>query len=416
MKTWTAVALCVGAAVSGCGNSAPPVQLNLKGQFQGAASATLAEPLLLAMGWYPSFGGTAPGAPAAAVLTQANLSFKGNFPVDFTFKLSGPPPAAALFDLSTTGGKGHLAYGVLIAFRDNNSNGAFDAMGSDGKKIDDIAGISVPDPSLPPPAHSFFVVYLDGAPAASDYYSAFPLQQGYNLLELHYDFGIEPIPLDSNVEIPITNTAAANLFACQAAFQTQSWFKRSCGIDPYAGTYQAQGSVFATPTGTQMQLFVNDADGNVANAAITLDGAPVPYDATSLSYASNSSTSMHGSHTLAFTVPGRTSETLAFTLPDPVLVQAPAAGQTLTSGAPVSISWASVAGTAYYDLYFYAADGSQDWLFHTITTATSVTTPPIAYQGAARLTVKALAALAVGSQGSFVTPISQTSLNLTFAH
>src|SRR5712692_1528289 len=239
------------AAVCACGNS-PAVQLKLKGQLQGAASATQAQPLLLAMGWYPSFAGTAPGAPAAAVLTQANLSFQGNFPVDFTFTLSGPPPAAALFDLSTTGGKGHLAYGVLIAFRDDNGNHAFDPISSDGKKIDDIVGISVPDPSLPPPMHSFFVVYLDGTLAANDYYSAFGLRQGYNLLEIHYDFGIEPIPLDTNISIPITNTAAVNLYACQAEFQTPGWFKSACGSDPYAGTWQAQGSVFATATGNQV--------------------------------------------------------------------------------------------------------------------------------------------------------------------
>ena len=71
-------------------------------------------------------------------------------------------------------------------------------------------------------------------------------------------------------------------------------------------------------------------------------------------------------------------------------------------------------GPAYYDIYFLADDGSGDWLFHTITNETSATTPPIGFVGSAHLTVKAIAPLAAGSQGSFMTPISQTSVTVTF--
>src|SRR5437660_1029683 len=85
------------------------------------------------------------------------------------------PVAAAVFDLSKTGGKGHLAYGVLIAFHDVNDNGKFDENSAGKAEADVIAGLSVPDPSRPPPERSWFVVYLDGQPAADDYYSAFPL-------------------------------------------------------------------------------------------------------------------------------------------------------------------------------------------------------------------------------------------------
>src|SRR5207249_11753786 len=96
-----------------------------EGQLLSSASAQQSDPLLLAMGWYPTFAGTAPGSPVGAVITQANIELHGSFPVDFNFTLTGTPPAAALFDLSKTGGTGHLAYGVLIAFRDVNKNGLF---------------------------------------------------------------------------------------------------------------------------------------------------------------------------------------------------------------------------------------------------------------------------------------------------
>jgi hypothetical protein len=380
-----------------------------------SASAKQSEPLLLAMGWYPTFAGTAPGSPVGAVITQANLQFQGNFPVDFTFSLSGTPPAAALFDLSKAGGTGHLAYGVLIAFRDVNKNGAFDANSAGLADGDVIAGISVPDPSRPPPEHSYFVVYLDGKPAANDYYSAFPLQQGYNLLEIHYDFGINPVPVSTSIAIPITNSAALNLYACQEAFQGIGWFKRACGIDPYGGTWQAQGSLFSTPTGTHVELFVNDADGNVANASISLDGAPFTYDGVSQSY-DFTTTQLQGTHSLSLSVPGRASETLSLTLPGAVAVSSPSPNQSFPSGSSVAISWAAAAGTAYYDVYFLADDASGNWLFHTITKEPAATTPPISYVGPAHLTVKALAPLATGSQGSFITPISQTSVKVSFTH
>jgi hypothetical protein len=411
-KSIVAACVCLVTAACGSGGSTPG-GVTLKGQLLSSPFSQQSEPLLLAMGWYPTFAGTAPGSPVGAVITQANIEFHGSLPVDFNFTLTGTPPAAALFDLSKTGGSGHLAYGVLIAFRDVNQNGAFDANSAGTAGGDVIAGLSVPDPSRPPPERSYFVVYLDGRPPANDYYSAFPLQQGYNLMEIHYDFGIDPVPLTTRITIPITNSPALNLYACQAAFQGVGWFKRARGIDPYGGTWQAQGAVFSSPTGTQASLYVNDADGNVANASISFDGAPFIYDSVGESY--NFTTApLQGTHSLSFAVPGRASETLSLTLPGAVTVSSPPSNQSFASGSTVAISWSAAAGTAYYDVYFLADDGTGNWLFHTITNETSATTPPISFVGPAHLTVKAIAPLAIGSQGSFVTPISQTSVKVTF--
>ncbi len=407
------VAACICLAMAACSSGSPPEGVKLRGQLLSSLSVKQSDPLLLAMGWYPTLAGTAPGSPVGAVITQANIQYQGNFPVDFTFTLTGAPPAAALFDLSKTGGTGHLAYGILIAFRDVNKNGAFDANSAGKAEADDIVGISMPDPSRPPPEHSYFVVYLDGKPAANDYFSAFPLQQGFNLMELHYNFGIDPVPLTTSISILITDSPALNIYACQEAFQGIGWLKRACGIDPYGGTWQAQGALFSTPTGTQAYLYVSDADGNVANASISFDGAPFTYDAVGEAYTFNT-TQLQGTHSLSFAVPGRASETLSLTVPEAVTVSSPSPDQSFASGSTVAISWSPAAGTAYYDVYFLAEDGSGNWLYHTITNATSVTTPPISFVGPAHLTVKALAPLATGSQGSFVTPISQTSVRVSF--
>ena len=105
---------------------------------------------------------------------------------------------------------------------------------------------------------------------------------------------------------------------------------------------------------------------------------------------------------------------LSFTLPEAVTVVSPSPDQSFRTGAAVPIAWAPAAGTAYYDIYFQPNDASGSWLYHTITSDSSAMTAPINYVGPAGVTVKALAPLAVGSQGSFLTPISQTTVNVTF--
>jgi hypothetical protein len=412
MKRFTVAFVLALAACGGSNGSTQTVKIS--GQLVGVSSTHEDHPLLLAMGWYPAFAGTAPGTPAAAVLSQANLSYQGNFPLDFTFSLSGPPPAAALFDLSTSGGKGHIAYGVLIAFRDLNGNGKLDSFDANGTPVDQVVGVSVPDPALPPPQHTFFVLYLDGSVAANDTWGAQPLQQGYNLMEIHYDFGIEPVPLDTPVTVPITNDAAVNLYACSSAFQ-DPLLGRTCGIDPYDGKAPLSANIFSTPTGSEAQFLVFSAGGAVANATVSLDGAPVAYDPTSESFPFNSTSQLIGSHTISLQAPGFPAETISFNMPDPVTIHSPTQGQQFTSGSPVNIAWDSVAGAAYYDIYFLDASGSGNWLYHTLSTSTSVTTPPINFTGPANLTVKALATMAVGSQGSYVEPVSQATVHLTFA-
>src|SRR5205814_734548 len=111
-KAIVAPCICLATAACSGGGSTPSGGVTLKGQLLSSASAQQSDPLLLAMGWYPTFAGTAPGSPVGAVITQANIELHGSFPVDFNFTLTGTPPAAAFFDLSKTGGTGHLAYGV----------------------------------------------------------------------------------------------------------------------------------------------------------------------------------------------------------------------------------------------------------------------------------------------------------------
>lgn len=419
MKTPRVVALLALAASCGGGSSgsSPPMRLKLQGTLDRATPGAQGTPLRLAMAWYPAFGGAGPVSPAGGVVPQPDVTFEGNFPIRFTFEAEGKPPAGALFDLASAGGTGHIGYGVLVAYQDGNGNRTFDPIPPGGAPVDHIVGISVPDPSLPPPERSFFVVYLDGKPAPDDYWSAEPLSQGYNLYRGRYNFGLERIPLESEVSIPITGSAGLDVYACPDIF-SQVFLTTSCGVDPYGGTYRAAGEVFSTPSGTSAQMYVVDGGGAVAGAAVAIDGAAMTEGPGSAfgNFTWLSPDRLTGTHTLEISVPGHATETLSFTFPDPIEVLGPAEGQAFASGARIPISWTASAGTAYYDIYFLATGDSQAWLFHDLPAATdtSVTTPPIAYTGPAHVTVKALAPLAVGSQGSFLTPIAQAGVNVTF--
>ena len=408
-------AAVLGLLVACGGGSTPAPELRLVGRLErGAAEPQTTSPLRLAMAWYPDFGGTGPAAPVRAVVVQEQVSFEGAFPVAFTFEVKGAPPPAALFDLAATGGSGRIGYGVLIAFQDGNGNRTFDPIPPGGAPIDHVMGLSVPDPSRPPPPRAWFVVYLDGHPAPNDYWAAFSLQQGYNLLQTHSNFGVERVPLETSVSIPITGGVALDLYACPDAFATLGYMQQACGIDPYGGGYQAQGAVFARPTGASLVLSVYGGAGTVADAAVAIDGVAVAYDPLGEVYQWSDAGAWSGAHQLTIDVPGHPTETLPFTLPEPFSVLSPAAGVTLRRGSPVSVSWTAAAGNDLYDLYFLADDASGAWLFHALTTETAVTTPAIAYTGNARLTVKSLGSMAVGSQGSFLTPVTQVTVPVTF--
>lgn len=414
MKPLRLVALCALAASCSGGGTTPAPQLKVQGRLVSTDPGSQGTPLRLAMAWYPDFGGTSPASPAAAIVMQEKVTYEGNFPIDFTFETSGAPPASALFDLSASGGSGHIGYGVLLAYQDGNGNRTFDPIPHGGAPIDTIVGISVQDPALPPPPRSHYVVYLDGRPGPADYWAAFPLKQGYNLIEVRNNFGVEPVSMETSISIPVTGNASLGLYGCPDIFAVQGYMQVSCGIDPYAGTYQAQGSVFSTPSGTRAYVQVYDGAGAIADAVLTVDGAAFTYDDVGQSYAWSTADRWSGLHTLTLAVPGHGTETLPFTLPDPMVILAPASGTTLKRGAPVTISWAATPGTDFYDLYVLASDASGSWLAHALTNETTITVTPAAYTGEAWFSVKALGPMATGSQGSYLTPVAQQSVPVTF--
>lgn len=388
----------------GCGPTAtPPPALSLQGQLVSGTVLTPPGAITLAVAWYPAWYGGAPAGPAKAVVTQ-HATYEGSFPLDFTFKTEGPPPAEAMVDLARKGGAGQAAFGVLIAFRDDNGNGELDIGTGDTPSPDRIVGVSMPDPSLPAPPHSWFVVYLDGTPGATDLLGGYTLEQGYNLVQIHTEYGSEAVPASTPIALRITNTNALGYFACaQATFDYAATI--ACGIDPYDGKYQLRGILFGF---APSQVRILDGHGARSDGTLTYDGAVVPYDPAPFeSYQVNS---VPGVNTIQVDVPGFPLETITATIPGPVHLTAPVPA-TLRSGSSIDLSWDADPAVELYDVIVHNDTFDEEtgygWLYHQLTTDTSVHTGAIRYTGRADVYVMALGRQAEGNNGSFLTPLNR---------
>ena len=398
------------AGLIACGVPEAEPVATIRGELSASSASSTQSAVMLAMGWYAKFGYTPAGVPKAILTGRA--TYEGDFPREFTFELRGPPPKEALADLSAEGGAGTMAFGVLIAFEDRNDNGALDEATAAAASPDRVAGVSIADPSLPPPLHHYYVAYLDGTVPPDSYHAPFRLEQGYNLIEIHSSFGVQKVPLDRAISIPLTNTDAIWIFACEDVDFTGG-YRRACGIDPIGGKYRLTGNMFVIDGDFSRQFaqfFVDTADGNISNAVITLNGAPVPFEPEGQYYYGAPKI---GVNHLEVTVPGFPTEYLEATIPAPVTLAAPLP-DTLPSGSSLPIAWNASEGTELYDLYFIARPDVQ-WLHHELTTATSTSTRRINYVGEARLSIHALGPLGVGSEGhSWVTPVGTRGQNITF--
>jgi hypothetical protein len=412
---WIFLCLACGRATNSHYQGTPVAKL--QGQLVSNTSVALDQPVLLAMAWYPTWAGTAPEFAANAIDMQSNISFQGSFPINFEFHLYDAPPANALADLAAGGGSGRITYGMLIAYEDFNGNGQLDLIQPGGSHVDNIVGVSVGDPSLPPPAASYYIIYLDGTLSASDYYAAFGLQQGYNLIKTHYAFGTEAVPLTSSITIDLTGSSALNYYACPSAFiSADSPSSIACGIDPYGGRYQAVGDVYSEALASIGYFWIYDANGEVTNATISMDGTAAPYDASQRMYIYDVASPIpSGPHVVEVSVSGYPSEAIDFTMPDLPTVTAPQEGQTIHTGTPITVAWLATTGAQLYDIYVIAANPSDARLFHLVTTSTSATTPPISFVGAATVGAIAIGAMATGAEGSFLTPVSEQLVDVIFS-
>jgi hypothetical protein len=405
-----------GARVTNARYAGEPIA-TLNGQFLAATAEARSAPVRLAMVWYPALAASTQVEVPAAVVDQ-NVAFQGTFPIGFTFKVYAPPPASALVDLSDSGGSGHASYGLLVAYEDRNGNGTLDLVPPDGPPIDKLLGISTADPSLPPPPRYYFVIYLDGNFAPGDYFDAFDLQQGFNLLETHNDYGVLAVPLSTPIPVRLTGSGGLDYFVCTQR-RGPGWPSRACGIDPYDGRYQARGGISVLYS----SFYIHNENGAVTNATLRINGRLLVYDPMTDSYLGPGGTP--GMNQIEVLLPGYPMDTLFVTIPERPMVTAPVGGGTYGIGSALTIAWQSATGAQEYSVRAVSESNpspytqSGKWLFHTVVPQDSLfgyalTTPPVTVAGRASVSVNAIGKMAVGASGSFVTPVSFRSVEVAF--
>jgi hypothetical protein len=384
--------------------------VTLHGQLTGASTATSTGPVSVAIAWYPSVAANGPTSGAKAIVTQ-KVTFQGTFPVDFTVQLDGPPPDDALIDLAQNGGRGKAAYGVLIAFEDRNGNGQLDLIPPGGAPVDRIVGASSGDPSAVIPAVTYSIQYLDGTAGPGDQLDVLQGAQGYNLMRAHYWWGVERVPLETSMTIPLTGTAALDILACPV--DSAPSFITACGVDPYAGGYQLFGNIFTSSGSQPSSIVVNlgVGSGPVANATVDFNGTPIPHvtsdDGQDVGYRLDA---ISGSGTLHVSVPGYATESIPIAVLPKTALTMPA---TLKAGSDLSFSWSAVPGIEFYDIIAGITTSANPpetkTVLHELISATSATIPSVP-AGTVNLRVTAVGNPSMGSSpNSYMQSVSNAT-------
>jgi hypothetical protein len=395
-------AACGGA--TGTDKQGPPL-VTLHGQLTGTAGASTTGPVSVAIAWYPALASNGATANPKAIVTQ-QVTFQGNFPVDFSLQLDGPPPDDAMVDLAANGGVGKAAYGALLAFEDRNGNGTLDLVPLSGGPIDKIVGSSIGDPSLVQPAITYSIQYLDGTPGLGDELDVLGAAQGYNLMQAHYEYGVEPVPLDTSIAIPITGTPALDILACPADLAPS--FATACGIDPYDGGYSLFADVFTNdgqPSSIALSIF--RGSGFADDAIVDFDGTPIPDTGTPDNSIGFNLSGVSGSGTLHVSVPGYPPESIPITVLPQLTVTMPAS---MKAGSDLALSWNPVDGIEFYDVIVSDATSPTPpkgkTLLHQLVNATQTTIPAVP-AGTISVRIAAVGNPSIGpSPNSYVQSIS----------
>ncbi|HVE86847.1 MAG TPA: hypothetical protein VND93_28525, partial [Myxococcales bacterium] len=117
-----------------------------------------------------------------------------------------------------------------------------------------------------------------------------------------------------------------------------------------------------------------------------------------------------GANTIQVSVPGHAPETINLTMPVPVALTS-TIPSTVASGTQLTITWERDPAVELYDLYIL--NDANEWLDHVLTTDTTLVTQPLVGSGGARVYLQGLAPLAVGNNGSFITPVNTARVSFT---
>lgn len=373
-----------GSAVNG-GYRGTPIA-TLGGQLSLKEGLTIGAQVRLAIAWYPDISAESPTPPRAIVTEE--ISYTGNFPQNFTFRLYAPPAREALAqnlgDPSAPNGK--AAVGQLVAYEDLDGDGKL-SVDARGRATDRILGSTAGAGAFDfyTVATRYLVLWVqDGATLELE-----GVRPGYNLLR--YENPLAPpkvIALDTPIPVALTAEPRLALIACPEAYLDPQP-ETACGVRVWT-TPEVNGSISLRDDGGLDAFVLVSAGGETSSTAtVRINGVNVPRDTSGLAHALSETTGsvLHtGLNSIVVEQPGYDPLTLQAVVPARFEVTAPVSGATIVAGSTIDVSWTAATGATIYAANLFAGGPSASSEPGAGTTA-RLTVPDVA--GAAQVSVVA---------------------------
>lgn len=391
IRAWTAVASWV-LFVSGCGGVQGPDYrgeplATVQGRMSASDKVDTSRGVRLAVAWYPSLGSDeAPLVQPRSIVTQ-DLIYRGSFPLNYAFDLFQPPPREALGVATTDSDSASAAFGVLLAYVDENGNGRLDTIPVGGEPIDTLLGSSWEFIGL----NGYGLMYLDRATPLVDNSGGWTIQPGFNLVDATH-----VLPFSTQVPIPLTGSSDLNLYVCDELWgNSTTTGGTTCRLKPpESAKLGASLELDGQRAMVHVSLFDFDKNEPTSGAHVTMNGTALTEEAPGL-YALFDDTGtvlQPGASYLIRAEPADGSAPMEQTavMPGEFAITSPADNASLPNGSAVEVAWTRSANADFYKVWM-EEDPSGSWILDERRTETEqFTTEPISYSGKALVKVRAV--------------------------
>ncbi|MBX7115601.1 MAG: hypothetical protein K1X64_14825 [Myxococcaceae bacterium] len=307
-------------------------------------------PIHLAIAWYPS---SRDASAPKAIVTQ-DVQYQGTFPLNYTFDFFGAPPPEAINDYEEAGQTYRVAWGILMAYDDQNGNGQLDPIAVGGSPVDHVLGTSVGDGFNGAPATlKSKLSYVEGAvpPSFANAVSGYNLWQEENASGGLSGF----VPSSAWVPLPLDDTHELDFYVCEAVITRgyYSPFDLPChiaatgGLRVFGMLHKGDGLAFA-------DVQVSDGVNVISNAAVELNGVAIPFEAAKNRHAASGGTvvlNTPGDNVLTVTPMGSTTRRYVVKASGDFELLSPDWDQRFFENSSVAVSWNAAPNASAYSIF-----------------------------------------------------------------
>lgn len=361
-----ALIACPGAVVDQS-YKGPPVA-TLQGRLSLAPGVPLPKNVRLAVVWYKSF--LEPTQPDSIVTQE--VAYRGTFPAQFTFDFYGAPPAEAL--KPTHDGKGHQAFGVLVAYEDSNGDGRLDpADPSDGGGVSSDHLLGATSSYFDYSTTSYWIQYSDVEPDTREFEWPAGAMKGFNLVSNSIDADgrghAAVLPFDSSLPLVLTGENELVALICQG-----DWINGPTGPNPlevcnraatphvlrvngrFRRSYTDDEMTGALVKTDRTTLILSDGSAYLDTATVTVNGQLARSRGEGF-YESSSPLRLGSANVAVVDALGFATVTISLVMPAQEPLLAPAAGLKFKSGSTLKIEWPQAVPLGYRSVAVVAPDG-----------------------------------------------------------